>query len=404
MFSQYFPPEAGATQTRMHHFAERLAESGHDVTVITQVPNHPKGVIFPGYRRRVVVRREEHGFSVIRVWVYTSTAKSFLNRLLYYFSFLLNAVIAGVILARGHFDLVFATSPPLFSGLAGMLVAKAKRRPFVLDIRDIWPDIAVELGELTNPRVIAGAKWVEARLYRSAAEITCVTKMFIEDLAGKGVNRNKLHHLPNGTIPEVFNPQLVDRELRGRIGVGNSFVVGFCGNHGIAQDLPNILRAAALLRKQEDLYFLFVGEGPVKSDLLAMKVELGLERAIFVPEVPLRSIAGYINACDLMLVTLAAKETFKAYVPSKLFDFLACARPVILTVDGEARAILEESGGGVFVPAGDPSALAQSIQNLRRDHDRLRQMGMAGHDFVCDQFTRDQQAVRLGEILERFSK
>jgi len=400
VFTQYYPPEVGATQNRLHFFAAGLARSGHDVTVVCELPNHPSGIIWPGYRRRLWQRSREDGVEVVRVWVMTSPEKTFASRIAFYLTYAGLAFAASQALVGKRHDVVFASSPPLTVGIPAWLYARLRRVPFVLDIRDLWPQIAVDLGEMQNPRAIAMARRLERRLYADAAAITAVTRGFIADLERAGVPRERLALLPNGTMPDVFSPGEADPALRDSLGLSGKLVVGYFGTHGIAQDLEGVVAAAQRLAGDSRVHFLFVGEGPVKADLIARSHASGLANVTFLPEVPLEQIAAYIRLADVALVPLRPVELFKTFVPSKLFDLLACGLPVVLQVDGEARQILEESGGGWFVPPGDPDALAQAIRSIAGlpDSERHR-MGAAGAAFVRRSYLREQQADRLAAIL-----
>ena len=404
LLTQFFPPEVGATQARMHHFARRLAEKGHQVTVIAEFPNHPKGVMFPGYGRRPFRRSTEDNIDVIRLWVYTSHRKTRVRRILFYLSYMVSATIAGLFLARGRYDVIFATSPPLLVIPAAYVLGLFKRCPFVMDVRDLWPSMGVAVGELRGRVLVRTAEWLEGFLYRRATAITCVTRSFVEYIAAKGIKPEKLFFLPNGTIPEVFYPERVNHSLRSSLGLENKFVVGFCGNHGVAQGLASVMEAARLLRDQEGVSFLFVGEGPVKQQLLDAKEREGLDNVLLLPEVPVDEISTYINAADVMLVPLQKGQLFKSHVPSKIFDFMACAKPVVLMVDGEARLVLEEAGAGVFVEPEDSQALRDVLIRLRNSPEGLPEMGARGRDFVLKNYLRDAQAEKLEEILSAYSR
>jgi glycosyltransferase involved in cell wall biosynthesis len=403
-FTQYFPPEVGATQSRLDHFARHLVQKGHQVTVITELPNHPRGVIFPGYRRRLLLRTDEDGLDVIRLWVYTSPRKSSLRRLLFYFSYMIFAIIAGLFIARGRYDSVFASSPPLPVALAGLIVAWFKRRPLVMDVRDLWPTVGIALGEIRGQTMIRMAEWLELLLYRRAVAITCVTHSFIEYIADKGIDRDKLRFVPNGTMPNIFRPQPSEKSARKSLGLEGQFVVGFCGNHGVAQGLPGVVEASLLLRDVPGVKFLFVGEGPYKQQLLDTRDRERLDNLLLLPEVPITEIARYINACDLMLVPLRKDKIFDMFIPSKLFDYMACARPIVLTVDGEARSILEQAKGGVFVEPDNPQALAKAVSELRQRPQELQEMGQRGRNYVLQHYLRDTQAEKLEEILEKCAR
>jgi glycosyltransferase involved in cell wall biosynthesis len=398
-FSQFFPPEVGATQTRMHHFARRLVENGHQVTVITEMPNHPRGIVFDGYRGRLVQRTLEDGIEVIRVWIYASPRKTFVRRVLFYNTYMLNAILAGPLLARGQYDVIFATSPPLPVVFSAYVASRLKRCPYVMDVRDIWPAVGVILGEIRGQAVIRQAEKLERFLYRKATAISCTTRSFVDDVISKGADPTHVHFLPNGTIPELFNPHRVDPDLRRRLGLEGRFVVGFCGNHGVAQGLPEVLEAARLLKGDGRFRFLFIGEGPVKSRLLELKARHDLDNVLLLPQVPITEITPYINAADIMLVPLKRDDIFTAFIPSKLFDFMACGKPILLGVGGEARSILEEASGGVYVEPDNPQALATSLRDLSEDPGRLNAMGCRGRQYVLQHYLRDQQAKRLEEIL-----
>ena len=383
----------------MYHFASRLAQKGHQVTVIAEFPNHPKGVIFPGYSPRLFRRTKEDNLDVVRLWVFASPKKSAVRRILFYFSYMISAIVAGLFLARGKYDVIFATSPPLPVALAAAIVGWFKRTPFVMDVRDLWPAVGIVLGEIRGGAMVRVAEWMESTLYRRATAITCVTRGFMDDIATKGISRAKMHFLPNGTIPELFKPGPINDSLRQRLGLEGKFVVGFCGNHGVAQGLPGVLEAARQAREYEDIAFLFVGEGPVKQQLLETKRRENLENVLLLPEVPLDQITDYINTSDVMLVPLKKDPIFKSFIPSKMFDFMACAKPIILTVDGEARAILEEAGGGVYVEPDNPDALSAALVRMRDAPGTLKEMGERGRKHVLDHFVRDAQADRLDDIL-----
>ena len=399
IISQYFPPEVGATQTRVHYFAKALSRNGHGVTVICEVPNHPAGIIQKEYRKKVFARSQEGGFEVIRLWVFTNPRKTFLNRVLFYFSFLVHGIWAGLLLARGKYDVVFASSPPLPVGLVGYVLALFKRCPFVLDIRDLWPLVAPAVGELKRGFIYEGAELLERFLYKKALAITCVTRSFVQYVVSKGIPPSRVFFLPNGTIPEIFSSELEDPALTYRLGLNGRFVVSFCGNHGVAQGLPSILDTAKLLSREKNIVFCFIGEGPVKAELLRRKDSENIENVIFLPQVPVTEVSKYINASDILLVPLKADKVFDWFIPSKMFDFMSCGKAIILSVNGEARRILDESRGGVYVPGDSPEALAEAIIELSGDPGRLAEMGKRGRDYVLSHFTREVQANALEQIL-----
>ena len=399
--SQYFPPEVGATQTRAYEMARNLVRLGHQVTMIAEIPNHPTGIIPPEYRGKLVERVDLDGIDVIRIWVKTSPTKNTSTRMAFYLSYMFNAVLAGLLLARGRYDAVYATSPPLFVACAGWALSRLRRLPFVFEVRDLWPAVAVSLGELSNPRIIRMAERVERFLYRRAAAIVAVTRGFCEHIQKCGVPPEKITWIPNGTIPELFDPARGDDGLRIKLGLSGKFIVTFAGLHGLAQGLPAVLKAARHLRDTPEIVFLFVGEGPVKSELIAIKEREELDNVLFLPEVPRDAVVPYLNMSDLLLVPLKDDKIFETFIPSKLFDFMACARPIILSVPGEAKEILDEAGAGVFVPPEDGQRLAAVVLELWQDPARLEQFGHQGREYVIQHFSRKAQAEQLAELLRK---
>lgn len=391
--SQYFHPEVGATQTRIREFAKACRQHGHRVTVLTELPNHPAGVIPPEYRGRWIAREVVDDFDVLRVWVWASPNKTVFTRMRFYGSFLVMATLAGL---RGMppVDLVFATSPPLSVGLIGWVIARLRGARFMLDIRDLWPAVVEAVGAVRQPAAIRLMEALERFLYRRADHVTAVTRGFVTHIQAIVERPERVSWLPNGAATDLFDPARRDDALRARLGI-DGFVVTFAGLHGLAQGLDTVLAAAERLR-DEPIVFVLIGDGPAKPALLDSARARGLTNVRFLDTVPIAEIAPYLVASDVLLVPLRADPVFHTFVPSKLYDALACARPVVLSVDGEARAILEESGGGVCCPPGDPERLAHALVALARMPEEARaQMGERGRAFVLRHFTRATQAAAL---------
>ena len=399
--SQYFPPEAGAVQVRALTVARTLAEAGHRVTVLTEVPNHPLGVVQPGYRRKLWVRETRDGVDVLHLWVKTSPVKNFRARMAFYLSYMLAAIIAGVLLP-GRVDAVFANSPPLFVAIAGWVISLVRRTPFVMEVQDLWPESAVVLGELNNPRFIRWAEWAEERCYRRAGRIVAVTQGIQERLIARGVPAAKIVLAPNGSNTDIFRPDPEGgARLRAELGLEGKFVAIYGGIHGIAQGLETVIEAARLLANEPDIQFLFVGEGPRKADLLALKEQYGLDNLRMLPGQPLERMPAYLSLADVALVPLRRVDLFQGALPTKMFDAWACRTPTLITVDGEARRLLEEMGAGVFVEPENPSALAAALRRLRDEPDRLVQMGEAGYRAVRARYSLQAAAQQIQDSLRQ---
>jgi glycosyltransferase involved in cell wall biosynthesis len=369
------------------------------VTVLTEFPNHPHGRIPPEYRGRLTARERMDGFDVLRVWVFARPVKTFWTRLAFYLSFFALASVRGTFVG-GRVDIVFATSPPLPVGLVGWIVARLRRARFVLDIRDLWPAAAQALGELNRPVLVRPAAGLERFLYCHADRITAVTRGFVAHIAGMVTDPTRVSLLSNGAAVDLFDPARVDADLRARLGLEGRFVVTFAGLHGIAQGLGSVLDAAALLRDHSDIVFCLIGDGPVKADLQARAAARGLGNVRFLPAVPVVEITPYLTGSDALLVPLRRDPVFDTFIPSKLFDFLACARPVILMVGGEAREVLEAAGGGVFVEPEDAQGLVTAVtQLMERGPQERVDMGARGRAYVLAHYTREAQGRRLLELL-----
>ena len=396
--SQYFPPEVGATQTRAYEMARHLVTAGHKVTMLTEIPNHPSGIVPPEYRGLLYERVDMEGIDVLRLWVKASPVKTFASRMLFYLTYMFSATLAGLLLAHGRYDVIYATSPPLFVGGAALALSYLRRTPLIFEVRDLWPESAVALGEMTDSRAAALAGKLEEMCYNRARRIVVVTDGIRKRLEDRGYG-HKLDLIPNGANTDLFRP---DPEggaaLREELGLGGKFLAVYAGIHGVAQGLETILQAATLV-PAADVHFLFVGEGPKKAELLALRDKLGLTNVTMLAEQPRSGIPAYLSAADVALVPLRRLDLFQGALPSKMFDAWACGCPIILSIDGEARQVLEQADAGVFVEPEDAGQMARAILRLKDDPERLHRYQRNGRRFVEMNYSRQQLAARLEELL-----
>jgi glycosyltransferase involved in cell wall biosynthesis len=401
--SQYFPPEVGATQTRAYEMATNLVRQGHKVTVMTEVPNHPSGIVSPGYRNRLWVKEEMDGVDVIRSLVYATPIKTFRTRMLFYLSFMVTTVFNSLFINQGKFDAVYATSPPLFVGLAGLIIAKLRRIPFIFEVRDLWPESAVELGQVANPRHIRYGYAIANLCYRHAKGIVGVTHGICDTLKSKGLPEHKLFLIKNGTNPKRYR-FILDRALEERLGWEGKFVVLYAGIHGVAQGLETVLEAAKLLKNENKIHFAFIGDGPTKARLIAKANEERLSNVEFLPEVPSNEIARHISLAGVCLVLLRKKKLFEGALPSKVFDCWACGKPLLLGVDGEARKELESARGGLYVEPENALAIARGVLDMYQNPDKAKEMGENGRRYIYENgYIRDHQALYLAKTLDRLT-
>ncbi len=399
MLTQYFYPEVGATQTRIYEFAKNLIDHGHEVTVITEVPNHPIGIIHEKYQGQLFVIEEYDRIRVIRVWVWARQKKNFFNRILFYLSYMVMSFFAGLYF-KGRYDIIFATSPPLFVGVSGYLLSIFRRGKFVLDVRDLWPAAATALGELSNSRIVSLAEKIERILYKNADAIVAVTRGFCEFIEKKVKDGKKIHYIPNGTVVDLFKPQPPDQELKKSLGLEGKFVVTFAGTLGIAQGLWSIIHSAKLLRHYKNIALLFIGDGPVKQNLIELARELKLNNAFYHPQVPVNKITPYLNISDLLLVSLKNDVVFDTFIPSKMFDFMSCGKPIILSVNGEARRIFDEADAGIYAKPENFYDLSDAIIKLYENPELCRRYGENGRNYVIRNFSRKEQAQKVEKLFE----
>ena len=398
--SQYFHPEVGATQTRAYEMAHYLVSAGHHVTMLTEVPNHPSGIIPPEYRGKLYERSELDGINVIRVWVKASPRKTFSTRMLFYLSYMVNATLAGLLLARGHYDVIYATSPPLFVGGAALALSYLRRIPLVFEIRDLWPESAVALRELTNPRFIRWATWLEGLCCRRAERIVVTAREMAGYLTKHGIEDEKIVVIRNGSNTDLFRfDAAARRRYRQSLELADKFVVVYAGLLGIAQGLRSVLDAAKLLADRDpQIHFLIIGSGPERENLQQYALDLGLTNLTFMPAQPRETIPAYLSASDVALVSLTRKRLLGA-LPSKMFDAMACQRPVVLSAEGEARQILEQAEAGIFVEPENPAAMAAAIVKLKQSPESRIRMGMNGRRAVERYYSRRAQADQLLRLL-----
>ncbi len=395
---QYFPPEPGAPAARTHEHAREWVRRGHDVTVVCGLPHYPEGVVPPAYRGRLLFVEEVDGIRVLRCWLFATANRGAALRSLSFVTFLLTATLAALFRA-GPCDVVAATSPQMLCGLAGWIVAALKRRPFVLEVRDLWPKQIVDLGVIANPILVRLLYRLERFLYCRARIIVTVAPAAAEDIIARGIPREKVRTIPNGVDLDFFKPDDRMNEVRERQDWGDRFVALYIGAHGLSQGLEVVIDAAERLKERKDILFAFVGAGARKAALMAMAREKGLQNVRFLPAVPKASMPGHYAAADLCLVPLLKRDVFLTNIPSKMFEIMACARPIVLGAKGQALQLLNASGGGVAVPPEDGKALAKAVADMADNPAVARRYGELGRNFAEAHFSRADHAREYLEVL-----
>jgi len=397
--SHYFPPEVNAPANRTHEHCRRWVAEGHEVIVITGVPNHPAGVLFAGYRNRWIREEEIDGIRVIRTWMFLAANAGFAKRILNYVLFAVTAVIASKRVRNP--DLVLATTPQFFCGLAGAVIARIKRLPFVLEVRDLWPKSIVELGQLQQGFALGSLEALERWLYMSSAGIVVNTRAFIDHIADSGYPREKIELIYNGIDPHQFRPQPASEKLRTKYALEGRTAVAYIGTLGLAQGLECVIETAEILQSRPDIAFLIIGDGAEREKLEAMIQERGITNVRLLGLQPRELMPDWIASADILLVCLRDLPVFEMVIPSKIFEFLAQERPVIVAARGEIRRMTEEAGAAWVIDPEDPQAMADAVEAIAQQPEEARRRAAAGRRWVKDEFVRDTLALRMLDFMTK---
>jgi glycosyltransferase involved in cell wall biosynthesis len=399
--SHYFPPEGNAPASRVHEMCRQWVAAGHRVTVITSHPNHPGGKIYEGYRNRWKSRETIDGIEVIRIWTFLAANKGTIKRILNYTSFMGHAVLAGLFGNRP--DVLIATSPQFFCGIAGMLLRYLRRLPFVLEIRDIWPESIATVGAMKSSLLLRPLAWLEKRMYRSAQHIVTVGSGYKQLLEAKGIAATDISVVTNGIDQAIFSPRPPSQEIRERYALQGKYVVGVVGTLGMASGLHVVLRAARKLREagNDDVRFLLVGDGAIRAELEAEAAEAELDNVIFTGRRPKAEMPDFLATLDVCLVHLIKQELFRFVLPSKIFEANAMERPIVLGVQGCAAELVNEARAGLTIEPEDEDQLLAAIDRLRQDPEYARQLGRNGRAHVLEHYDRTQLAMDYLQILEQ---
>ncbi len=388
-----FPPETNAPATRTFEHARRWVHAGAKVTVVTTAPNFPAGRLFPGYRNRLFQREWIDGVETIRVWTYITANEGFARRTLDYMSFMVTGFLAGLFLPRPH--VIVSTSPQFFTACAAYVLSLFKRRPFVFELRDLWPDSIIAVGAMRESTAIRALKRLEYFLYRKAARIVSVTNSFKSVLSQNGIPADKIAVVRNGADLKGFTPGPKPDDLLEKHALRGKFVAAYIGTIGMAHGLGTILDAAELMRANPSVAFVLVGDGAERAALQQRARDRGLDNVIFAGAVGKDEVVRYWRVADAGLVLLRDRPVFRHVLPSKIFEAMATECPIVLGVLGESAALLEAAGAGIVIAPENPEALEQAINKLMTDPAGADAMGRRGRRFVESEFDRDKLAAAM---------
>ena len=395
--THYFPPEVNAPASRTHENAKRWVRAGHRVTVITCAPNHPKGIVYPGYRNALRQWEEIDGIRVLRVKTYLSPNKGFGGRTLNYISYMISAITFCPLVK--DVDVVVSTSPQFFCGMAGYFVSRLKKKPWVLEIRDLWPESIIAVGAISNRKVIGLLEGLETFMYRNAARIVSVTDSFKAHIVKRGIPPERISVIKNGADLERYSPLPKDNRFREELGLNGKFVASYVGTHGMAHGLGTVFRAAEKLKDSPQFVFLLVGDGAERDALVKTKESLGLKNVIMLPQQEKSRMPEIIAASDVNLVLLKKADLFKTVIPSKIFEAMAMERPLILGVEGESKAIIEDADCGICIEPENDDELVGALRKLHDEDGLGMRLGKNGRKCVEKRYNRDFLAAEYLTLL-----
>jgi glycosyltransferase involved in cell wall biosynthesis len=390
------PDEPG--HTRHFEMAQYLRGCGHELVIVASDSNYQTGLRTVS-RRGLFVEQEIQGVRVLRAYSAETLHRSYFWRAVSFVSFMFSSVWAA--LQVKDVDLVIGTTPPIFQAVSAWLVALVRRKPFLLEVRDLWPEFAISMGVIRNPIVIALAHWLERFLYRRAAHLLVNSPAYRQHLLDKNVPANKISFIPYGTDISMFNPNVDGSAIRTILGLQDQFVVLYAGAMGQAHDLYTVLRAADRLKDESQICFVFFGDGKERPNYQRGAERLGLKNVIFAGTCPKKEMPSVVAAADLCLAILQKNSMFRAPYPNKVFDYMAAGRPTVLAIDGAIREVIESSNGGVFVPPGNDEVLAKTVLALSKDPARVRQMGENARAYLVKNLDRRAKMQETLQLFER---
>lgn len=402
-FSHYFPPEGNAPASRTYENCKRWVRQGHKITVITGAPNVPDGVVYEGYKNKLRQCEDIEGIHVIRIWTYIAANKGTIRRIINYVSYMFSATFFSLFLRKP--DVIIATSPQFFCGWTGIIVSQLKRTPFILEIRDIWPESIVAVGGIRNKQLLRVLEWLELKMYKAAQHIVTVGKGYKQKLIEKGLQDKDVSVITNGFDPEIFYPRQSDKKIRQCYNLNHEFICSYVGTIGMASGLDVVLRTAKLFKNKQrnDIKFLLIGAGAIKTRLQLQAHEENLDNVVFVGRQDKGNIPGFLSVTGACLVHLKRTDLFKTVLPSKIFEAAAMAKPIILGVEGFAAEFLKQANAGICIEPENAGQLAQATERLADNPQLCQSLGQAGRKYVMKYYNRDNLANEYLDIITRFS-
>jgi len=399
----YFPPEIGAPSARIYEMAKHWVDLGNEVHVVTCFPNHPTGIIPDEYKGMKYKNEMMDGIHIHRNYVYATPNKGFIKKTLGHISFMISSVVFSMNKIKKP-NVIITSSPTFFSIFSGYWYSLRKKAPFVLEIRDLWPAAMIELGVMKEGLVTNILEKMELFFYRKCKRLIMVTKSFKDNVINRGIDGEKVHVITNGVNQELFYPREKNRELIDKYNLKDKFVISYVGAHGISQNLSTILKVAKALNNEKDIQFLFIGEGAEKDKLREIVNHENITNVKFIDSQPKEMIPEFYNTSDVCLIPLKNIELFKTFIPSKMFEIMACGIPIVASLEGEAADILNDSKSALVVEPDNQEEIKRAILKLKEDRSLYDQFKKNGPIFVEENYSRKKLAEKYLEIMNNITE
>jgi glycosyltransferase involved in cell wall biosynthesis len=391
-----FAPEVNAPATRTYeHVKEWIKDKDIEVTIITCAPNFPHGKVYEGYKNKLYQKEYIDGIEVIRVWSYITSNSGFVKRVLDYISFGIMAFIVG--LFKKH-DLIIATSPQFFTTWAAWGLSKIKGKPWIFELRDLWPESIKTVGAMKQGKVIDILEKIELGLYKSCNKVVAVTDAFKTNLINRGIDANKIEVVTNGSNVELFSAREKNQELLKSLGLENKFIIGYIGTHGMAHSLDFIVTSISKI-EDKDIHFLFIGDGAMKEKVLEIANDLKVKNATFLNPIKKEEVPEYLNICDVSLAPLKKEDNFKTVIPSKIFEASAMRKPTLLGVEGQAQEIIETHNAGLCFEPENEKDFLEKIYILKNDKEKYKEL-QKGCEELAIEYDRKKLAEKMLKIIK----
>jgi glycosyltransferase involved in cell wall biosynthesis len=393
-----FPPEVNAPATRTIEHCREWRKQGVEITVLTCAPNFPHGKVYDGYKNKIYSSElTQEGIKVIRVWSYISANKGFIKRIMDYVSFANSAFWAGLFM---KYDIIVATSPQFFTTWTACALSKIRRKPWIFELRDLWPESIKTVGAMKQGRAIDFLEKIELYLYRDAERVVAVTDAFKRNLISRGITEDKIEVVTNGSNAELFVPRPKNRQLLKQLNLKGKFIIGYIGTHGLAHSLDFIVKSLKAVN-DKSIHFLFIGDGAMKEEIMEITRNLSLSNITFIPPVSKEEVPDYLSIIDVSLAPLKKSDTFKTVIPSKIFEASAMEKPTLLGVEGQAQEIIEKYNAGLcFEPENQSDFIAQLTKIKEKSIYKKLQIGCKK---LAEDFDRKKLAVKMLKIIKETS-